>query len=140
MSTSGAEEVLALLTAISNHTVYDGKVPSTVPPVKPPYSVVYFTIVTPDGERAPDAVSLAGDSDVIILKIYVHNVGGSAQAARNVGWKVRAALLNVKPVIAGRVCGKIGQEPDEVAPIKDESTGTLIMDLADVYRLRSVPA
>lgn len=134
---AGVEEVLALLTAIANHTVYDGKVP---PNTAPPYTVVYFTIVTPGGEQAPDAVDLVGDSDVTVLKIYTHNVGGNAQAARAVSWKVRTALLNVKPVIAGRVCGKIRYEPDEIAPVKDESTGTLIMDLADVYRLRSVPA
>jgi hypothetical protein len=137
---AGVEEVLALLTAIPNHTIHDGKVPNTVPPVKPPYTVVYFTIVTPGGEQAPDAVDLIGNSDVINLKIYTHNVGGNAQAARAVSWKVRAALLNVKPVVPGRVCHPIRQEPDEPAPIRDESTGTLIMDLADVYRLRSVPA
>jgi hypothetical protein len=136
MSTSGAEEVLALLTAISNHTVYDGKVSPNTPP---PYTVVYFTVQTPTGEQAPDAVDLIGNSDVINLSIYVHNVGGSAQAARNVSWKVRAALLNVKPVVAGRVCHPIRQV-DDAPPVKDESTGTLIMDLADVYRLRSVPA
>jgi hypothetical protein len=56
-----------------------------------------------------------------------------------VSWKVRAALLNVKPVVANRVCHPIRQV-DDVPPVKDESTGILIMDLADVYRLRSVPA
>lgn len=132
----GVEEVLALLNAITNHTTYDGKVPANTPA---PYTVVYFSIQTPGGEQAPDAVDLIGDSDVIVLNIYTHNVGGNAQAARNVAWKVRAALLNVKPVVAGRVCGKI-RMVDDAPPVKDESTGTLIMDLADVYRLRSVPA
>lgn len=138
MSTSGAEEVLALLAAIANHTVYDGKVPPNTPA---PYSVVYFTIMTPNGEQAPDAVDLIGNSDVIELSIYTHNVGGNAQAARNVSWKVRAALLNVRPVVVGRVCVPIRQvDGPPPTPVKDESTGTLIMDLADVYRLRSVPA
>ena len=132
----GVEEVLALLNAITNHTTYDGKVP---PDTAPPYTVVYFTITTPGGEVAPDAVDLVGNSDVIVLNIYTHNVGGNAQAARAVGWKVRAALLNIKPVVAGRVCHPIRQV-DDAPPVKDESTGTLIMDLADVYRLRSVPA
>lgn len=125
-----------MLYAITNHTTYDGKVPDGI---KPPYTVVYFTIQTPGGEQAPDAVDLVGDSDVINLNIYAHNVGGNAQAARNMSWKVRAALLNVKPVVAGRVCHPIRQV-DGAPPVKDESTGTLIMDLADVYRLRSVPA
>jgi len=133
---AGVEEVLAMLNAITNHTTYDGVVPPSTPP---PYTVVYFTIMTPDGEQAPDAVNLIGNSDVMDLRIYTHNVGGNAQAARAVGWKVRGALLNVKPVIAGRVCAPI-RHWDDVPPVKDESTGTLIMDLADVYRLRSVPA
>jgi hypothetical protein len=42
-------------------------------------------------------------------------------------------------VVAGRKCHPIRQVDDAPA-VKDESTGTLIMDLADVYRLRSVPA
>lgn len=133
---AGVEEVLTMLHAIANHTTYDGVVPPDAPL---PYTLVYFTIVTPDGEQAPDAVNLIGNSDVINLHIYAHNVGGNAQAARAVGWKVRAALLNVKPVVAGRVCHPIRQVDDAPA-VKDESTGKLIMDLADVYRLRSVPA
>jgi hypothetical protein len=133
---AGVEEVLAMLHAIPNHTTYDGKVDDGA---VPPYTVVYFTITTPGGEQAPDAVNLIGNSDVIVLNIYAHNVGGNAQAARNVGWKVRAALLNVKPVVAGRVCHPIRQW-DDAPPARDESTGKMIMDLADVYRLRSVPA
>lgn len=133
---AGVEEVLVMLNAITNHTTYDGAVPAGT---EPPYTVVYFTITTPGGEQAPDAVDLTFDSDVIVLNIYAHNVGGNAQAARAVGWKVRAALLNVKPVVPGRVCHPIRQV-DDAPPVRDESTGKTIMDLADVYRLRSVPA
>lgn len=133
---AGVEEVLALLNAIPNHTNYDGLVP---PGTEPPYTVVYFTISTLDGERAPDAVDLVGNSDVINLNIYTHNVGGNAQAARDVSRKVRAALLNVKPVVANRICHPI-RHVDDAPQVRDESTGKTIMDLADVYRLRSVPA
>lgn len=133
---AGVAEVLALLDAIGNHTTYDGLVPAGA---ALPYSVVYFDAGTPGAEQAPDAVNLVSNSDVINLNIYVHSVGANAQAARNVGWKVRAALLNVKPTVVGRVCHPI-RMVDSAPPARDESTGTLIMDLADVYRLRSVPA
>jgi hypothetical protein len=133
---AGVEEVLVMLHAIANHTTYDGKVDTAA---VLPYTVVYFTITTPGGEVAPDAVDLTTMSDVIVLNIYTHNVGGNAAAARAVSWKVRAALLNVKPVVAGRKCHPI-RHWDDAPPVRDESTGSMIMDLADVYRLRSVPA
>jgi hypothetical protein len=133
---TGAAEVLALLDAIPNHVTHDGKVPDDA---VPPYTLVYLTVVTPSGERAADAVDLTFNSDVIDLSIYVHNVGNNAAAARSVQAKVRLALLNVRPIVDGRKCFPI-RFYDDAPAIKDETTGKLIMDLADVYRLRSVPA
>jgi hypothetical protein len=133
---TGATEVFALLDAIPNHTTHDAKVPDDA---VAPYTLVYFTVVTPSGDRAADAVDLTFNSDVIDLLIYTHNVGNNAAAARGVQAKVRLALLNVRPVVAGRKCFPI-RFYDDAPAIKDETTGKLIMDLADVYRLRSVPA
>jgi hypothetical protein len=133
---AGVEEVLALLAVPFPGKAFDGKVPDTT---ALPYLLLYFTMTTPGGEVAPDAVDLTFNSDVILLNIYAHNVAGSAAAARNVQAKTRTALLNVRPVVAGRVCHPIRQIDDAPAT-KDESTGKLIFDLTDVYRLRSVPA
>lgn len=133
---SGAAEVLALLAAVPNLKVYDGKVPDAT---VPPYVLLYFTQTTPGGETAPDAVDLGFASDVIQLNIYAHNVAGSAAAARTIQAKVRGALLNVRAAVPGRVTHPIRQIDDAPAT-RDESTGKTIFDLTDVYRLRSVPA
>ena len=122
--------------------VYDGKVPtnpSTGKSVPPPYVVVYLTVQTPSAEMPPDSTSLDMDSDRVVLRAYLHSVGANAQAARMVADRCRTQLLGVTPTIAGRECWPIRQ--DEGLPAtRDESTGTLVMDQVDVYRLESVPA
>ena len=140
-----AQAFLALLDADNTSpalVVYDGAVPTdpaTGKSYPPPYVLVYFTVVTPSGEMSADSTSLDMDSDRVVLRAYCHNVGANAQAARMVADRTRAALLNVAPAVAGRQCWPIRQ--DEGLPAaRDESTGTLVMDQVDVYRLESVPA
>jgi hypothetical protein len=52
--------------------------------------------------------------------------------------RVRTPLLDVVPTVAGRRCWPIRREVGQ--PMKrDESTGALLQNKVDVYRLESVP-
>ncbi|MEU8371218.1 tail completion protein gp17 [Micromonospora tulbaghiae] len=129
-----ADAVLALLAAApGNLRVLDGAVPKET---APPYVLLYFGDEDPE---LPDSRPLEGSSERFVLRVWVHSVGGNASAARALGERVRAALLDVAPSIAGRVCWPIRREEGS-PPQRDESTGTLVMDRVDIYRLESVPA
>lgn len=105
----------------------------------PPYVLVYFALWTPGGEMAPDKVPLTLDSDVLDVRGYCHSVGGNPGAARSVATRVRNALLNVTPVVAGRSCFPIRWKEGQPT-VRDETTGTPVFDLVDVYGFTSVPA
>lgn len=129
-----ADAVLALLAGASGTPlkVYDGAVPTGG---VPPYVLLYFADADPE---AADNRPLEGGSQRFVLRVYAHCVGGNAAAARALGDRVRSALLDAVPVVAGRECFPIRRE-DGSPPQRDESTGTLVMDRVDVYRLESVP-
>lgn len=126
-----AHAILALLTAnpMLAGRVFHGKVPDPTP--TPPYVLVYT-----HQERLPDAQgnALNGLSREITVRAICHCVGEDADGANAMAYQVSAALLDVRPVIAGRNCGLIRQESSQ-PPDKDESTGTLVMDAIDTYRL-----
>jgi hypothetical protein len=140
-----ARAVLDLLAAAPGSpalVVHDGAVPkdpATGKSKPPPYVAVYFTIETPSGEMPADSASIEMDSDRVVLRAYFHNVGGNAAAARIVAGRSRGAVLGVTPTIAGRECWPIRQDEGRPAE-RDESTGVLVMDQVDVYRLESIPA
>ncbi|GAB2951911.1 hypothetical protein GCM10027280_45370 [Micromonospora polyrhachis] len=134
-----AQALLDLLAAAPGTVplvVLDGAVPAGR---TPPYVLAYLTVRTPSGEMPADSTSLDMDSDRIVLTAYLHCVGGNAAAARAVAGRVRGQLLNVVPVIAGRECWPIRQD-DGQPPQRDETTGVLVMDQVDVYRLETLPA
>ncbi|WP_229401917.1 DUF3168 domain-containing protein [Micromonospora okii] len=128
--------ILALLQAAPGGTplqVLDGAVPAGQ---TPPYALVYFSDADPEDS---DDRALEEVPGRYVLWAYVHSVGGNAAAARAVGSRVRAALLGVVPAATGRSCFPIRRE-DGDPPQRDESTGVLLMDQVDVYRVESVPA
>lgn len=104
-----------------------------------PYVLVYFRLVTPSGEAEMDKVSLENVSDVINTTAYCHSIGGSADAALSVAYRVRAALLGVIPTITGRVCFPVRHD-DSVPADRDETTGSDVYDQIDVYSFASMPA
>lgn len=116
--------------------VLDGEVPQGI---LPPYLLVYMTVRTPSGEMPADSANVEMDSDRVILLAYLHSVGGSARAARMVADRGRRRLLNVTPTIAGRECWPIRHDESR-PPDPDETTGALVVDQVDVYRLESIPA
>jgi hypothetical protein len=133
-----AQAGLALLRADIVLTVYDGKVPDQVatgPGPDLPYVLVYSKVSWP---RDGAGNTIQGTAVTVSATWTCHCVGASAQAARGLQGRVRAALLNQRPVIAGRSCGLIKQ--DEVLdPNPDESTGRLVMDAVSTYSLVTTP-
>lgn len=132
-----AAVVLALLRAAPPTSrplaVHDGSVPSGA---APPYVVVY---VADDDPELADSRPLTGASQRYVLWAYCHCVGADQAAARAVSNRVRAALLDAAPAVAGRVCQPIRRVEGQPTQ-RDESTGVLVQDKVDVYRLESVPA
>ncbi len=123
---------LALLNADPGLVVFDGAVPNPTP--APPYAVVYTTVTRPSEDPDNSANGLSG---VWVASWIVHSVGGNAAAARAVAQRVRTALLDVRPVIAGLSCNRIRMDPDAPPPQRDESTGSVVMDAVNTYRLRA---
>lgn len=95
------------------------------------YVRAYATI-----ERPADALgnSMAGISQQWTVRWYCHCIGANEYSSIAVGMRVRAALLDVRPVIAGRNCGLI-REDQAMPPTKDDSTGLAVFDAVAVYRL-----
>jgi hypothetical protein len=122
-------------------TVHDGEVPTD--PVTgrsdpPPYVLVYTTYEHPEGTGGAGN-TVDGQSKTAHARFYCHCVGDNGQAARAVAGRVRTALLDVRPVVAGRTCGLIKEE-QALPPERAERTGRLVMDAVRVYRVRTDPA
>lgn len=129
-----AAAFLALLQADAGPpqlNVHDGKVPAGVNVDADPYVLVYFAAVHPDTTKE-------GAGYGFQLRATCHSVGGNAQAARMVADRVAAAVFNQTPAVSGRACFPVEHE-DGQPPIRDETTGSLVMDLIDTYVLYSIP-
>ncbi|MGC5033077.1 hypothetical protein [Micromonospora sp. DT229] len=131
-----ADAYLGLLRATPRFPVHDGVVPAKT---LPPYVVVYVVVDDSDGQSPEWGDGLDGVSGVVTARAYCHSVGGSAQAARTVAGWVREQLLDKEPTVTGRTAGMIRKDFSS-PPVRDESTGTPVMDQIDVYRLRTVRA
>jgi hypothetical protein len=136
MISDHADAFVALLDADNTNpplVVFKGKVPTGA---QPPYACVYFADHDPE---QPDSRPLDGTPQRFVMRAYIHSVGGNETASLAVAQRVRTALLNITPNIAGRICFPIRREDGQ--PVTgDESTGALVMSKADVYRLESEPS
>lgn len=121
----------ALLAADPLLTVCDGYVPDGT---ARPYVLAYTSLSRPsdDPDNAAD-----GQTRVWQVRWIFHCVADNADAARAVAQRVRTALLDVRPTVAGLSCGLIRMEGDSLPPERDESTGDLVMDAVVTYRLRA---
>jgi hypothetical protein len=129
-----AQVGLAALAAnpdLTSARVFDGKVPDPTP--TPPYVLVYTRVAWP---RDGVGTALSAQQVTITTTYTCHCVGLNAAAARAVQMQVRTSLLNLKPVIAGRICSPIKQD-DATDPDRDESTGKLVMDAVSVFSYSS---
>lgn len=102
--------------------VFDSVVPNPTP--DPPYVLVYTDVAWP---RDGVGTSLTGQQIAVTTTYTCHCVGLTPVAARVVGMQVRASLLGVRPVVAGRTCGLIKQAVAN-PPIRDESLGFAVFD------------
>jgi hypothetical protein len=115
--------------------VYDGFVPNLT---EPPYVVVYFSLISPEAESDTQTSNLLAESKRVDFWIYANCVGSNGIAARAVSGRVRSALLDVTPAVTGRFCWPIRHVENQPA-VRDETTGRLVMNQVDVYRLSSIP-
>ena len=116
--------------------VCDGVVPNGTS-VNAGYVLVYTTISRPSDD--PDN-SGDGKTRVWVVRWICHCVGGTATTARAVAQRVRTALLDVRPTVTGfsaSAVGPIRMEGDSQPPQRDETTGVLVMDAVETYRLRA---
>lgn len=130
-----AAAVLALLDADNTPpalTWFDGVVPSNVDPKLTPYVLVRFS-------EAPPELNFGGFTHVYALRVFCHVVAGSDAAVRTVVDRVRTALQDVTPTVAGRKCWPIRWE-DSAEQDANERTGTVVASMIVGYVLRSVPA
>lgn len=121
--------VLGLLPSAPPITVCpDGFVPNGT---LRPYVLVYSSV-----GRPPDVPSNAADglSRTLTARFIAHCAGETAASARAVAAYVHTFWLDVRPVVAGLTCGLIRQESYQ-DPVRDESTGTLVMDSICTYTL-----
>jgi hypothetical protein len=118
-------------------TTYDSQV-AKGPPKE--YVLVYPMFETPDGLLAPDALSLTLASTALDVSMYVHNVGVTAQSARATASRTRGAVLDVAPVVAGRICFPVRWREGQPARRNEEIPGAPVFDEVHVYGWRSLPA
>lgn len=114
--------------------VCDGIVPAGTS-VAAGYVLVYGYTEWPKGASGD---ALDGVSGSPTVRWICHCVGETAAAARAVRSRVRTALNNKRPTIAGLNLGLIGEEAGAGPPQRDESTGVAVMDAVVTYRLSAV--
>jgi hypothetical protein len=127
-----ADVGLDLLRADAGLVVFDSVVSDPTP--DPPRYVLVYPVVEWPRDGVGTAVSAT--QVTITTTYYCHCVGLTAASARALAMRVRAALLNVRPVIAGRSCSPIKQR-EMAPPQRDESTGRAVMDQVGVYEFSS---
>ncbi len=121
--------VLALISADTNVTVYDGRVPNE--PTLP-----YVVVRTDTGRRERSA--LPASSDRLTLRIWATSVGLTRTSAQVVSERVTAALLDVRPTVASRSCFPITSVNSQPARV-DDVVQSLVYVL-DEFELVSIPA
>ena len=120
-----AQVALAALAANANILhVYDATVSNPTP--DPPYVLVYTSINRPYGTNGAGN-ALDSTSRTFVVRIKCKCAGLTAEAARVVAMQVRTSLLDLRPVIAGRVCGPMHADADATPPERDDSTNRVVM-------------
>lgn len=127
---------LALLAADVVLTVYDGFVP--VDPVSGRLPARPYVVVFAPGGRST-VFNLAGVSGDLSASVQTTCVGDTAESCRIVARRVKAALLDVRPAVVGRVSYPIRHE-DSQPPTRDDDVQPPVMYAVDRWRTASVPA
>lgn len=121
----------AIITLIGETVrLYDGMAPDGA---SPPYAVLYA-----DNGNAT-RTALAAVSDRRDVSFQVTSVGLDGAGARSVAERVRAAVLDERPVVAGRTSSPVRQEVAEPLRVDRDVTPHLLY-VVDVYAYSTVPA
>jgi len=123
--------VLGLLTGIPDLTVYDGVVPN-LPAL--PYGVLWASAPLRWSDR------MCGDQMNAREQFQTTAVGYTAV---QVGWvqeKIHAALVGVRPVVAGRACERIQNDRPPGQMDIDYDVDPPILTAIDLWLFVSVPA
>jgi hypothetical protein len=83
--------------------------------------------------------NLAGTSGALEASIQTTSVGDTAEACRIVARRVKAALLDVRPTVTGRVSFPIRHE-DSLPPQVDNDVAPPVLYAVDRWLTASVPA
>lgn len=123
-----AVAILDLLYADTVLRVHDGAIGEQEP--DKPYVVVHFSVQLSRGD------DLTHGSRERKTRATIHSVGETAASARITSQRVENALLDKRPVIAGRICWPIEGEYTQ-PPIRDEYTGVAVYDAISTWVLKS---
>lgn len=114
---------------------YDGFVPAGS---AAPYVVCYFAFDAPEPSQDTQSSTLTMVTNRVDCFVYCHCVGANGIASRAVAARVRSALLDIEPAVSGRSAFPIRLIQSQPAQ-RDETTGVLVIDTVDLYRLSTVP-
>lgn len=117
-------------------TVYRGKLPPDIATLTPPWVLVYTAVEWPDEDSGH---GLDHASSTCITTWYCYCSGTTDTSVLAVTGRVRAALVDVRPTITGRVCSPVDQVSGEPARAH-EGTGTSVLTALSIYELRTRPA
>ena len=116
--------------------LYDGKLPATTTTLAMPWVLSYTSV---EFEHDDPDVSLLNESSTCITTWQLQVAAANNTAAMAVLGVIRTALLDVVPVISGRVCGPIRMVSVQLGR-NDEGIGTAVLDPIAIYELKTRPA
>lgn len=123
------DAVLALIElSVPGVSVFDGIVPSE-PPDR--YAVFY-----PDNGTLA-ALAACGDSDDAMFRFQVTSVAPDRQMASWVARQVRDAIVDVKPVADGWICGPTGHTYSQMSQRDEAVQEVPVVFMADLYEVRA---
>jgi hypothetical protein len=116
--------------------LYDGKLPAATTTLAMPWVLSYTSVEweydNPDG-------SINHESSTCVTTWMLNIAAVNNTAAMAVLGVIRAALLDVVPVISGRVCWPIRMVSVQ-PPGNNEAIGTAVLDSIAIYELKTRPA
>lgn len=125
-----------LTAALGSTPLYDGKLPASVSTLSLPWVLSYSSV---EWEFDDPDVSINHESSTCVTT-WMLNVGAANNlAAMAVLGVIRGALLDVVPVVAGRVCFPIRMVSTQ-PPRNSEAIGTAVLDPVAIYELKTRPA
>ena len=116
--------------------VYDGKLPDNVTTLALPWVTAYAVV---EWEYDGPNTSIRFESSSCVTTWYLRCAAANTTALQAVLGRIRAVLLDVVPVVAGRVCFPIRMVSVQT-PGQDNTLGTAVIEATAIYELETRPA